>query len=394
MNRNRQLTIKHEDKEKLVRIAKSMTVEVRKSKRAKMLLLKASGKKFDEIAQLLEVNRKTVMRCVNKYEEGGLECAMTDKVGRGSKPFYSDEEKACVINLACTRPVELGLCQETWSYGILAEYVRKHASVLGYPRLQGIVKSTVRSILEAEEIKPHKIKYYCERRDPEFNEKMHTVLVVYKQMELQFNDDTDDLPYDPDTTHTISYDEKPGIQAIANTAPDKRPRPGNGVISRDYEYKRLGTMSLLCGIDLETGKAYPLVRPSHKSSDFVDFLSQLDAHYPQGHTIRLILDNHIIHKSKETKRYLETCPGRFLFVFTPKHGSWLNMIEGFFSKMTRQLLKHIRVDSKEEMELRIYQYIDELNQNPKPFRWKYKMDEIGKEEVADTAIPLLPIKTN
>ena len=93
--------------------------------------------------------------------------------------------------------------------------------------------------------------------------------------------------------------------------------------------------------------------------------------------IRIVLDNHSSHISKETQKYLKTRPNRFHFIFTPKHGSWLNLIESFFSKITRSFLRHIRVDSKEELVNRIYQGIDEINQDPVVFRWRYKMDEIA-----------------
>lgn len=115
---------------------------------------------------------------------------------------------------------------------------------------------------------------------------------------------------------------------------------------------------------------------THKSSDFIEFLKLIDKKYPENEKIRLILDNHSAHTSKETRAFLTTRPDCFEFVFTPKHGSWLNMIEGFFSKMTRQMLRGIRVDSKEELTERIYKYFDEVNAVPVVYHWKYKMDEI------------------
>jgi transposase len=103
----------------------------------------------------------------------------------------------------------------------------------------------------------------------------------------------------------------------------------------------------------------------------------LDSKYPKGDRIRLVLDNHSAHTSKETKKYLATMPGRFEFVFTPKHGSWLNLIESFFGKMTKQFLRGIRVGSKEELVNRIYQYINEVNKSPVVYHWTYKMDELS-----------------
>ncbi|CDX04892.1 Transposase [Desulfitobacterium hafniense] len=136
-------------------------------------------------------------------------------------------------------------------------------------------------------------------------------------------------------------------------------------------------MSFLAGMDLLTGEIIPLVRDTHKSSDFIEFLKMLDSKYPKGDRIRLVLDNHSAHTSKETQKYLAMMPGRFEFVFTPKHGSWLNLIESFFGKMTKQFLRGIRVSSKEELVNRIYQYINEVNGSPVIYHWTYKMDEVA-----------------
>ena len=175
---------------------------------------------------------------------------------------------------------------------------------------------------------------------------------------------------------TISYDEKPGIQALAVTTPDRPPVPGlHPSHLRDYEYVRLGTVSLLAGLDLHSGKVIETVSDTHNSADFIAFLKKLDSAYPEQHQIRLVLDNHSAHISKETRGYLQTMPQRFVFVFTPTHGSWLNLIENQFSKMTRTMLRGIRVTSKQELIDRIHQYFEEINAAPVVFRWKYKMDE-------------------
>jgi transposase len=288
--------------------------------------------------------------------------------------------KAWIINTACQRPYELGCPEETWTYTRLASYINKNAEAQGYTRLSTISRSGIKDILDHAQIKPHKIRYYCEKRDPDFDKKMHDVLVVYKQIELQFDEQGQILPSVDKKINTISYDEKPGIQAIGNTSPDRMPATANGYRQRDYEYKRMGTLSLLAGIDLLTGEAIPLVSETHKSSDFIGFLKILDAKYPKEEKIRLILDNQSAHTSKETNKFLAMNPGRFEFVFTPKHGSWLNMIESFFSKITRQMLRGIRVSSKEELAERIYRYFNEINEVPIVFHWKYKMNEIPSAE--------------
>jgi transposase len=303
--------------------------------------------------------------------------ALYDAPGRGRNPEITDEEKTWIINIACQRPNDLGRPEETWTYTGLASYINKNAQAQGYTRLSTISRSGIRDILERAQIKPHKIRYYCEKRDPAFEAKMHNVLVAYKEVEMQSDEQGRILPCEGTKINTISYDEKPGIQAIANTSPDRMPTEANGCRQRDYEYERLGTLSLLAGIDLLTGEAIPYISETHKSKDFIEFLKIVDGKYPKEEKIRFILDNHSAHISKETGRFVATKPGRFEFVFTPTHGSWLNMIESFFSKMTRQMLRGIRVSSKEELVKRIYQYFDEINEVPVVFHWKYKMDEIS-----------------
>ena len=209
---------------------------------------------------------------------------------------------------------------------------------------------------------------------------------------LQFDEKGQLIPFkeDEQVVHVLSYDEKPGIQAIANTTEDLLPDENHKTVSRDYEYKRLGTISLLAGIDLQTGEAIPLVKDKHSSKEYIEFLKILDSKYPETDRIRLVLDNLKVHSSEETRKYLATKPGRFEFVFTPKHGSWLNLVEGFFSKLTRQMLKGIRVKTKDELVQRIYRYFDEVNEQPVVYHWKYKLEEINSSE--EVVVDTLPIQ--
>ncbi len=370
------LIISDNDRNRLESIVKTRTIQAQVSNRARILLLKADGESTDSIAEKVGLNRNSVLLCLKKYKEGGVENAIFDAPGRGRNAEISDEEKAWIINIACQRPTELGYSAETWTYAKLTAHINQNAEKAGYVRLSTITKTHVKNILDAAQIKPFRIRYYCEKRDPDFESKMHDVLLVYKQVEMLFDENGElYVPAGEQDLHTVSYDEKPGIQAIATTSEDLRPAEGKGTINRDYEYRRLGTVSLLAGIDLLTGEAIPLVRDTHTSDDFIDFLKILNEKYPEGDTIRIVLDNHSVHTSKKVKDYLSTMPGRFIFVFTPKHGSWLNMIEGFFGKMTIQMLRGIRVKSKQELIDRIYKYFEEVNQTPVVFHWKYKMDE-------------------
>lgn len=382
--KNTFLPLSDEDKKYLKSLSKTRTIQAQVVDRARILLYKADGVSFDDIAARLNISKRTVRLCISKFNNGGLDAALFDAKRSGRPAEVSDDAKAWIINLACQRPADLRYSQELWTLAKLHKHIQQHAQQAGFPRLTTITKAYVQKLLQDNQIKPFKIKYYCEKRDPDFESKMHEVLVVYKQVEMQFDEKGNIIvPDDYRLTITVSYDEKPGIQAIANTSEDLRPTGDNGEVYRDYEYKRLGTVSLLAGIDLLTGEAIPLVRDTHKSSDFIDFLKILDKKYPSQDTIRIILDNHSAHTSKETKRFLATMPKeRFEFVFTPKHGSWLNMIEGFFGKMTKQMLRGIRVNSKQELVDRIYQYFDEINKEPVVYHWKYKMDDIEETESA------------
>ena len=352
--------------------------------------MKADGCSIDDIVDKVGINRKSVMLCLNKYAEGGVENALFDAPGRGRNAEITDEEKAWIINIACQKPVDFGYAAETWTYAKLTSHINKNAEAAGYTRLSTIHKSTVHSILDEAEIKPFRIRYYCENRDPDFDSKMHNVLLVYKQLSMQFDEDGHLIPWteDKEFVHVLSYDEKPGIQAIATTSEDLLPDERHSTISRDYEYKRLGTLSLLAGIDLQTGEAIPLVSETHNSKDYIKFLKILDNKYPEGDKIRIVLDNLKVHTSEETRKYLATVPGRFEFVFTPKHGSWLNMVESFFSKMTKQMLRGIRVKSKAELVERIYLYFNEVNAEPVVFHWKYNLDDIdvSEEIIIDTLL--------
>lgn len=384
------IELSKEEREYLELQTRARTIPAQTVTRARILLLRADAVSIDAIADKVGLNRCSVMLCLKKFKEGGIENALFDAPGRGRNAEITDKEKAWIINIACQKPIDFGYATETWTYAKLTSHINKTAEAAGYTRLSTIHKSTVNTILAEADIKPHKITYYCENRDPYFDSKMHNVLLVYKQLEMQF-DESGKLIVSEDTpVPVLSYDKKPGIQAIATTSDDLMPDEKHSTISRDYEYKRLGALSLLAAIDLQTGEAIPLVREKHSSKEYIEFLKLLDDKYPKGDKIRIVLDNLKVHTSEATRKYLATVLGRFEFVFTPKHGSWLNMVEGFFSKMTRQMLRGIRVKSKDQLTDRIYKYFAEINEEPIVFHWKYNLDDIDVSE--EIIVDTLPVK--
>ena len=358
----------------LTALAQSRVEPAGRVQRASILLRYFGGDTVSQIARILGTNRPRVERCVSKALELGVAQALADLPGRGRKAELSAEARAWVVSLACQKPKDVGYAQELWTTRLLAIHVRKHCAAAGHPNLAKLGRGTVSKILSSNAVRPHKIHYYLERRDPEFDEKMIQLLHVYKEVEVWLKRGA--LP--PELVAVLSFDEKPGIQAIENTAPDLPPVPGKHVgIGRDHEYIRHGTLSLLAGIDLMTGEVLGLVRERHRSAEFIEFLKLADARYPAGARIRIVLDNHSAHISKETRAYLGTVPNRFEFTFTPKHGSWLNLIESFFGKMAKTLLRGIRVRSAEELKARIELYLKEVNDTPVTFRWKYKLETLS-----------------
>jgi hypothetical protein len=241
---------------------------------------------------------------VSKALDLGVRQALADLPGRGCPPAISAEARAWVVTLACQKPKDLGYAQELWTTRLLAQHVREHAEAAGHPSLRRPGRGTVSKILSTNQAHPHKIQYYLERREPEFDARMVQVLHIYKEVEIWRKKGAPP----PDLVAVLSYDEKPGIQALENTAPERPVLGKHSAGGRDHEYIRHVTLSLLAGIDLLSGEVLVLVRKRHRSAEFVEFLRLADAHYPAGTRIRVVLDHHPAHISKPTRAFLATLP--------------------------------------------------------------------------------------
>jgi transposase len=325
------LSLGDEDTAKLGSIAQSRTEPASRVERARILLAYREDPSFFAVSRALGLHHQTVQRCVERAVVEGPMAALDDRPRPGREPTITLEAKAWSVSLACRKAKDLGYPHELWTPRLLARHAREHGPAQGHACLANLAQGTVCKILDQEEVKPHKVRYYLEQRDPDFAEKMAEVLCVYRQV-LVLKAAAASKKKPSKAVAIISYDEKPGIQAIA--------------------------------IDRLTGQVYALVRDRHRSREFIEFLKLVDAAYPTYTAIKLILDNHSAHISKETKAWLPEQPvGRFEFTFTPKHGSWLNLVEGFFSKLARSVLRHIRVASKQELKDRIMAAMDEFNRH-------------------------------
>jgi len=368
-----ELAMTDDEIEQLTAIAHSRTEAVRRVERAQMLLAYRETPSFFAVGRKISVHHQTVERCVERALAYGPLAALDDRPRPGKEPVITPEAKAWLVSLACDKAKDHGYPHELWTTRLLARHARENAPRAGHECLANLAQGTVCKILGNEEVKPHKVRYYLERRDAEFEQKMAEVLCIYREVRVLKKAAKSKKASRP--VAIVSYDEKPGIQAIASTAPDLPPEPGvHATFARDHEYKRHGTLSLLAGIDLLTGKVHALVRDRHRSREFVEFLKLLDTAYPPKTAIKLIVDNHSAHISKETNAWLAAQPaGRFEFTFTPKHGSWVNLIEGFFSKFARSVLRYIRVSSKQELKERIMAGIKHVNRYPVVHTWSYRL---------------------
>src|SRR6195952_76263 len=313
-----EISIGDEELARLETIARSRTEPASWVQRARIILAYHADPSAYAVGEAVGVTHQTVLRCLDRAARFGVMAALDDAPRPGKVRQITAQAQAWLISLACQKAKDLGYPHELWTMRLLARHVREHAVAAGHPSMASLAPGTVCKILARHEVKPHKVRYYLERRDEDFEAKMADVLCVYREVAIIRESETDET-----NVAIIAYDEKPGIQAIGNTAPDLPPQPrSHPTFARDHEYKRHGTLSLLAGIDLLTGKVHACVEDRHRSREFVGFLKRLDAAYPADTAIKLILDNHSAHISKRTKRGLGPHPeGRFTLVFTSQHGS-------------------------------------------------------------------------
>ena len=367
------------ERETLNVLVRSRTASVHHVERAAIILGLAAGRTATDMARELGIDRQRVQRCVKRVKLVGIEAALDDLPRSGRRPEITTEARLWLVGQACIQPKDAGYPHELWTLRLLASHARVEGLKVGHECLAELAPSTVWKILEAQAVRPDKVEYYLEKRDPFFDDRLGAVLDTYCAAEMLRA-----IPESERQAAIFSYDEKPGIQAIATTAPDRPPvskqnsgsaalarrrKKGRTAMQRDYEYKRLGTVTLSAAVNLVNGVVQHAITGRHRSREFIAFLKSVDASCAAGILICILLDNHSAHKSKETMAYLATKPGRFEFVFTPVHGSWLNYVETFFSRASRSVLRHIRVKSKTELGNRITQYIDMCNAKPLIPNW-------------------------
>jgi transposase len=282
------LSVDADQRRELVDIARSRTEPANRVERAGIILAYLNEPSAYAVARTMGVSQPTVTRCLERAAEFGVLAALDDRARTGREATITAEARTWLVGLACAKPKQFGYPHELWTTRLLAAHARDHGPGAGHPSLAHLAQGTVCKILAAHDVKPHKVRYYLERRDPEFEPKMAEVLCVYREVAMRRAAGGAGEA----AIAVVSYDEKPGIQAIGTTAPDLPPVPAaHPTIARDHEYKRHGTVTLMAGIDLLTGQVHALVRDRHRRREFIEFLGFLDMAYPAATTIKIILDN-------------------------------------------------------------------------------------------------------
>jgi DDE superfamily endonuclease/Homeodomain-like domain len=310
------LVLTIEEKEHLDQLRQSRTASVRDVQRAQILWRCHAGETVTQIAGALKTTRNSVVKWIDKTLQTGVVAGMKDTPHKPREAVITDDAKAWVVHPACSKPKDFGYAAELWTRSALAAHVRREAVAEGFPALVHAGKATVQRILAARELQPHKIRYCSERRDPGFETKMREVLLVCKDVAME-NEVAAGRGGRPDVV-TVSVDEKrvsrpsPIPLRIYRLSLVNIPR-STAIVSTSG----MGRWSILAGVDLFDGHVIARVEERHRSIEFVGLLMDLDAYYPPACTIRLILDNHSAHISKETRAFLATRPNRFRYVLTP-----------------------------------------------------------------------------
>jgi transposase len=330
---------------RLVHLSRRSTAPAREVRRAKILLAAAAGATNTANARQAGCDVATVRRIRRDYRLRGMK-ALRDRPRSGRPLVYDLDVRLLVVATATSQPPE---DYSQWTHRLIAEHL--HAT-------WGIAISTsqVGRILAEADIKPHKVRGWLNRPDdPDFFTRAQQICHLYQHI--------------PNGTVLLSLDEKTGIQAKSRKHPTRPARPGRPA-RREFEYARHGTVSLMAAMNVATGTVHPKIITRNDSATFIAFLTELDQLIPGHLTIHLIMDNGSSHTSKATRAWLAARP-RFQVTYTPKHASWLNMIEIFFSILTRRLLRRGEFNSRDHLASKIRNFIAKYSRTAKPFRWRY-----------------------
>jgi transposase len=331
------------ERETLQRWARRHSSSQALATRSRIVLACAQGLSNQAVAEQERVNEHTVSKWRHRFSLDRLE-GLCDAPRPGAARTVADQtvERVLVDTLESVPPDAT------------------HWSTRGLAKKHGISKTTVAEIWRAFGLKPWQQDSFKVSPDPDLVEKIRDLVGLYMNP--------------PDAAAVFAVDEKPQIQALNRTAPIL-PMLATTPQRATHDYERNGTLDLFAALDMATGTVITDLRSRHSQVEFVAFLNKINREVPDGLEVHVILDNLSTHKAPKVQAWLLRHP-RFHFHFTPTYGSWMNMVERWFSALTTKKLQHAAHRSVKELAADIRNWVKAWNENPTPFVWHKTAEEI------------------
>jgi transposase len=319
-------------------------MEARVVLRSRIVLLAVDGMQNKQIAEQLGVSTRMVGLWRGRFIEYGVEGLLKDAPRPGRTPRITAE----MVDAVVAKTTQSTPANAThWSTRTMA-------------RVTGISEASVRRIWHAHGLKPHRVESFKVSNDPDFAAKLEDVVGLYLNP--------------PEHALVLSVDEKSQIQALDRTQPGLPMKKGRGT-TMTHDYKRNGTTTLFAALNTATGEVYHLCQQRHRHHEWLKFLRMIDQTVTSEKQIHIICDNYATHKHERVQRWMARHK-RFHVHFTPTSASWLNMIERFFRDLTENRIRRGIFQDLEQLITAIGDYIDRHNDNPKPFIWTAKANDI------------------
>jgi len=357
MNVRYRVDLSQAERDELTKLLSGGRHRVRKLKRAQILLAAASGVDDETIAATVKVSGSTIYRTKRRFVEANLEGALSEEPRPGVARKLSSKEEALLVATACSKPP---MGRARWTLELLADELVK---LTEHP---GLSRETVRRRLQEKDLKPWRKDMWCIAKvDGDYVARMEDVLDLYAE------------PPDP-ARPVICFDESP-TQLIGEVREPVAAKPGQ-LERHDYEYRRNGTANLFVFLDAHRPWRKVKVTERRTNQDFAHCMRDLvDLHYPDAPLIRIVLDNLSTHTAgalydtfpaSEARRILK----RIEFHHTPKHASWLNMVEIEIGVLRSQCLDR-RIDNSKELEAEINAWEKQRNDNGDKINWLFTTDK-------------------
>lgn len=344
------------ERESLVAVIRRRSAPQRDVDRARLALLVHEGQSTSAIAAALGLSRPTVTHWRERLARLGVQ-GLREEQRPGRPRRIGAAQRLQLVALACdplatpqrSLPSLDALCARAIAQGVVPQISRSH----------------LQRILQAGDVRPHRVRQWLHSPDPLFREKVNAICELYRRA--------------PKGSVVLSIDEKTGIQAIERKYGDRAARPGQ-LRRQEFEYIRHGTQALTAALDVHSGRVLASCTDRRTQDDLVTFMEKVAREYPSGR-VHVIWDNLNTHRAYRVwKDFNARHDGRFVFHFTPLHASWVNQIELLFGIYARRVLRHASHHSVAHLRQRTEEFIAQRNLSPKPFRWTFAGFELQTGE--------------